>query len=93
MCKHGGARHAGHLIPVTERPDLSHSLDNIRPIHGAPGNRCWQCDPVKGMNCNGIMGMGSVERAQRIIAEKIAARGQEKPRTPPAREYQGGREW
>jgi len=93
ICGHGGAKHAGHLIPVTERPDLTWDLRNIRPVHGVPGNKCYQCDPVKGMNCNGIMGAGSLERARRIIAEKIAASGRVPP-SPPAREIPAaGRDW
>ena len=93
VCSHGGARQAGHVIPVTERPDLTWDLANIRPVHGAPGNRCWQCDPVKGMNCNGIMGMGTIARAQRIIAEKTAARPGTAPAAPPEPEFPEGREW
>ena len=96
VCSHGGARQAGHLIPVTERPDLTWDLGNIRPIHGVPGNRCYQCSE-NGMNCNGIMGMGSVERARRIIAEKVAGKQGKvppsAPAAPPGRKIPEGREW
>jgi hypothetical protein len=89
VCYHGGARQADHVIPVTERPDLAWDLRNLRMIHGVPGNRCFQCDPVKGIACNQIKGGGSVERARRIIAErtgKPVAAPSETPR-------ETGREW
>ena len=97
VCGHGGARQAGHVIPITERPDLTFSLANIRPVHGVPGNRCYQCSK-NGINCNGIMGMGTVERARRIIAEKVAGKqGKDRPpapAAPPGREIpEPGRDW
>lgn len=87
VCQHGGARQVDHLISVTERPDLCWDLSNCRPIHGSPGNKC----PVCFLNCNGIKGMGSVERARRIIAERIAEHAGKKP--PPRVRDAPGRAW
>jgi hypothetical protein len=91
ICKCGGARQADHVIPVTERPDLAYVLSNCRPAHGAPGNPCPQCSAAAGRNihCNQLRGMGSVERARRIIAERIAEHGTVKQ--VPARDR--GRDW
>lgn len=67
LCDHGGARQADHIILTAERPDLAWDLNNCRPAHGAPGNRC----PVCGLHCNQIRGALSVERARAKIAERM----------------------
>jgi hypothetical protein len=72
VCRHGGARTIDHVIPLAERPDLMFSLENCRPIHGTR-NKCFQCDPVKGLNCNSVKGGMSLERARRIVAERAGA--------------------
>ncbi len=61
-------------MPIAERPDLVFSMENCNPIHGVPGNRCFDCDPVRGLNCNGIKGALSLEHARRIVAEKAVER-------------------
>ena len=60
-----------HLEPVTEHPERTWSLEHVRPAHGAPGNPCPVCSAAAGrkIHCNQLRGMGSVERARRIIAE------------------------
>lgn len=83
VCRHGGARTVDHLESVTEHPELTWKLSNCRPIHGAPYNRC----PVCNMNCNGIKGGYSIERARRLWAERTGA---ELPPEPPA---EAGRDW
>jgi hypothetical protein len=101
ICGHGGARTADHLDPDTEHPDQPWKLERFRAAHGAPGNPCPVCSRLAGQNiyCNNVRGMGSVERARRIIAEKIAANqgrrsplNAEKPGAP-ARGQDTGREW
>lgn len=74
---HGGARQADHLEPVTENPAAAWSRANTRAAHGAPGNPCKTCSAAAGRRvfCNQLRGYGSVERARRIIAEKIAEHG------------------
>lgn len=70
ICFHGGATSADHVIPYTE--DDSRALDrgNLRPAHGNP-HPCPACSSAagKGIFCNEIKGMGSVERARRKIRE------------------------
>lgn len=76
ICLHGGARQADHLQSVTEHPELIFSLANVRPAHGAPGNRC----PVCFENCNQLRGGYSVERARKLIAERAAGRDSRRQR-------------
>lgn len=87
LCDHGGARQADHLIPVTERPDLSWVMSNCRPAHGAPGNPCPRC----GVYCNQVRGGLSVSRARRIIAERIAGQAPPDAKTPLNAETPGTR--
>jgi hypothetical protein len=84
ICGCGGARHVDHLEPVTEDPALAWRLENCRPAHGAPGNPCPVCSGQAGQRifCNQIRSMGSVDRARRIIAEKIEARQGRKTKKP-----------
>lgn len=70
---------------VTEHPELMFALENCRPVHGAPGNKC----PVCKLNCNGIKGGYSAERAKRLIAERLGK--PEPPRSPETRD--AGRDW
>ena len=93
ICEHGGARQIDHVEPVTERPELTYVLSNCRPAHGAPGNPCPQCSAAAGrsIHCNQLRGMGSVERARRIIAERIAEHGAGRP--APVRGPDPGRAW
>ena len=74
ICSHGGARQVDHLEPQTENPGAAGNFALCRPAHGAPGNPCPQCSAAAGgkkIFCNQLRGMGSVERARRIIAERI----------------------
>lgn len=79
------------MEPVTERPELALVLSNCRPAHGAPGNACPVCSKAASMpiNCNGIRGAMSAERARRIIAERTGIT--QPPRKPKPEE--SGREW
>lgn len=71
LCDHPMARQADHVIPFTERPDLAMSSSNLRPAHGSAGSQKNPCPtPTCGLNCNNIRGMGSIERARRIIASR-----------------------
>lgn len=87
ICGCGGARQIDHLEPITENMALAWELKNCRPSHGAPRNPCSLCSQKAGkpIFCNQIRGMGSVERARRIIAEKIAAHkaGEARPTDTP----------
>jgi len=85
ICKCGGARQVDHLIPVTERQDLEWDLANCRPAHGAPGNPCPVCSAKAGRNifCNQLRGGLSIQRAQRIIAERTGAGNPPGMRNPP----------
>ena len=87
LCGHGGARSVDHVIAVAERPELEWELSNCRPAHNAPHNRC----PVCGLGCNQIRGALSIERAKRIIAERIAENAP--PRGRPEPDTQAGRPW
>jgi hypothetical protein len=91
----GGARQADHLQSVTDRPDLAWDLANIRPAHGAPGNPCPSCSAAAGrkVHCNQLKGGYSVQRAQRIIAEWIAAAGGAPAQARPKPEPGAGRPW
>jgi hypothetical protein len=92
ICGHGGARQGDHVIPVTERPDLAWDIRNCRPAHGAPGNKCPTCL----QNCNQLKGGYSVERARRIIAERMVAAHSPAALPPsgdPVTEKDTGREW
>jgi hypothetical protein len=75
ICGHGGAGQADHLESTTEHPELIFVLANCRPAHGAPGNPCPVCSVAAGtgIHCNQLRGGYSIERARKIIAEKIAA--------------------
>ena len=87
ICQHPGARSVDHVEPVTERPDLAFALSNMRPAHGSR-NRCLTC----GQCCNQLKAGMSVERARRIIAERMAARPQPPARLPEP-SPDAGREW
>lgn len=94
ICGHPGARQVDHLTPVTEGGD-EWDIRNCRPAHGAPGNPCPVCSLQAGSKivCNQLRGMGSVARARRIIAERIAA-NQKQPPKERRQTYPGsGREW
>lgn len=77
------------MEPVTERPDLKYSLPNCRPAHGSPGNACPVCSKAAGrpINCNGIRGAMSVERARRIIAERTGITEPPRKPKPEGREF------
>jgi hypothetical protein len=79
ICFHGGARQVDHVKSVTEHPELMWALSNARPAHGAAriGNPCPVCSAAAGtgIHCNQLRGGYSVERARKIIAEKIARHG------------------
>lgn len=72
-----------HVIPRTERPELAFTLSNLRPVHHS------EC-PICKCRCNSIRGMGSPERARRIIDSRKEKLGLEVRKSPPATE---GREW
>lgn len=57
-----------HVIPRTEKPELTFTMSNLRPVHH---KACPSC----GQRCNLIRGWGTIERAQRIIAERKAKAG------------------
>jgi hypothetical protein len=95
ICGHPGAQSADHVIPVTERPDLAVTASNLKAAHGWPGGcpDCTRASAAKGgqkpVYCNEIRGMGSVERARRIITEKTGlALG-----VTPEDKARGEREW
>lgn len=50
LCGHGGSNQIDHLVPVSVDPALAWSLENLKPVHGVPGNRC----PVCGLACNQV---------------------------------------
>ena len=99
VCGHGGAHQVDHLESVTEKPGLAWDLANCRPIHGSPRNPCPLCTELAGTKiyCNQIKTMGSIQRAQRIIQEKIEANSggktpeKRRPAVRPAADP--GREW
>ena len=74
ICNHPGARQVDHLTPVTEGGD-EWDIRNCRPAHGAPGNPCQECSLQAGRKifCNQLRGGMSIDRARRIIAERISA--------------------
>jgi hypothetical protein len=85
ICTHGGARQIDHVESVTEHPEQAWELRNCRPAHGSPRNPCPVCSAAAGgrrIYCNQLRGSGSIERARRIIAERIAER---KPGLSPQR--------
>jgi hypothetical protein len=98
------ARTVDHIQSITERPDLIYALSNCRPAHGStghpPGNACPVCSKAakQPVNCNGIKGWGSVERARRIIAQRTGLpmpgdKPAAKPGQPAKADEQSGREW
>lgn len=87
ICSHPGARTVDHVESVTEHPELALSVANMRPAHGSR-NRCAAC----GQCCNQLKAGMSVERARRIIAQRMAARPV--PQRPqPAAPADAGRPW
>jgi len=48
ICGHDGSNQVDHLVPQAVAPQLGWELSNLRPAHGAPGNKC----PVCGIACN-----------------------------------------
>jgi hypothetical protein len=104
LCDHGGARQADHLVPATERPGRTWKISEFRPAHGAPGNPCPACTELADgpVYCNQLRGMGSVDRARRIIAERTSGgKTPLNPKTPldvkkpgaPAGDRDAGRVW
>lgn len=93
ICRHGGSKQVDHLEPVTENPERAWELRNCRPAHGSPRNPCPVCSAAAGrkIHCNQLRGMGSVERARRIIAERIADRNPPRKREIP--DPAAGRAW
>lgn len=93
LCGHGGARQADHVQAATERPELEYAVSNGRPAHGAPGNPCPVCSQAagRGVYCNQLRGMGSVERARRLIREltRLAMPGDDQSADP----QESGRDW
>jgi 5-methylcytosine-specific restriction endonuclease McrA len=91
LCGHFGARQVDHVESLTEHPELALVLSNCRPAHGAPGNACPACSKAAGapINCNGIRGGYSPERARRIIAERTGIAQPPRKRKPD----DPGRDW
>jgi hypothetical protein len=95
ICGHAGANEADHVIPVTERPDLSLDASNLKAAHGWPFP-CPVCTPAalarggKPVYCNELKGGMSVERARRLIQDRTGL-GLGYPGV--AAEAQGEREW
>ena len=87
ICGHAGANQVDHVQSYTEHPELAFALSNMRPAHGS-GNRCVTC----GQCCNQVKAGMSVERARRIIAERMAARPAPK-RRPAVSASDAGRDW
>jgi hypothetical protein len=100
ICGHPGAGVPDHLVPVTERPDLALKAENMKAAHGyrrsAPGfGACPVCTAAaekrggKPVYCNELRGMGSVERARKIIESRtglaLGVTPEDKPR--------GERDW
>jgi hypothetical protein len=92
-----------HVEPVTEASELAYKAFNLRAVHGAGrrNNPCPVCTAAAGgkrIMCNALKGQGSVQRARRVIAERIVEAGGT-PDLPgwhgkepdPVREH--GREW
>jgi hypothetical protein len=75
ICLHFGAKSADHLVPVTENPARALDMANLRAVHGYPA-ACPECSAAaarsggKLVYCNEIRGMGSIDRARRIIGER-----------------------
>jgi Pyruvate/2-oxoacid:ferredoxin oxidoreductase delta subunit len=69
VCFHYGAHSGDHVVPDTEG-GLS-TPENVKAIHAYPRG-CGVCSSAAGrpVYCNEIKGMGSVERARRIIEER-----------------------
>lgn len=87
ICQHPGASSVDHVEPVTEHPERAFSISNMRPAHGSR-NRCPEC----GQCCNQLKGGMSVERARRIIAERMEKRPAPVPRQDGPR-GEPGRDW
>lgn len=86
ICGCGGARQVDHLESITEHPELALVLSNCQPAHGAPGNACPVCSAAAGsaINCNQLKSAFGLERARRIIIERIAG----KPGKPVPQQWQ-----
>ena len=75
LCQHFGAKSADHVIPVTEAPEKAMDMGNLRAAHSYPGG-CDECSKAAARTggsrvyCNEIRGMGSIERARRLIEER-----------------------
>jgi hypothetical protein len=69
VCFHYGAHSGDHVVPDTEGGKST--PENVKAIHAYP-RRCGVCTAAAGrpVYCNEIKGMGSVERARRIIEER-----------------------
>lgn len=103
VCGHGGARQVDHLESVTEHPELALVLSNCRPAHGAPGNACPVCSAAAGsaVNCNQIKSGMGMDRARKIIADRIAGHAgkpvpepwRTRPKPEPEPKPDTGREW
>lgn len=101
ICGHQGAAQVDHVIPVTEG-GAEWDLANCRPAHGISRrpNPCPVCSPEAGrpIFCNQIRGGLSVERARRIIAERVGSgnppgTGNARPGARPKPDAGAGREW
>lgn len=85
--QHPGARQVDHVQSVTEHPELAFSLANLRPAHGSR-NKCLTC----GQCCNQLKAGMTVQRARRIIAERMAKQEKKRPVIPPP-DPEAGRPW
>jgi hypothetical protein len=86
ICGHWGAHSADHVIPDTEGGPSN--MANLKAAHGYP-RPCLVCSKAAGhpIYCNEIRGMGTVERARRIIEERTGLSLEEAgPSRPEGRE-------
>lgn len=96
VCLHSGANQVDHVEPVTERPELSFALSNLRPAHGSK-NPCLTCSAAAGRKvcCNQLKAGMSVQRARRLIEERTGLKigAPLPPLVPAAKPEDSGREW
>jgi hypothetical protein len=78
ICGHFGAKTVDHLVPQTDGGDVW-DMGNVKAAHGSgrKPNGCLVCSAAmkRPVYCQTLRGAYSVERARRIIAERIILAG------------------